>query len=391
MSGAAGNAGNDEEVDFDRLENEASKVFALWELLADSPSGEAMGKAPPAAAAAVESPLDVGASTAQGLSAVSEVWTSNVGQTTIDGRALPREEPALAPAVEFTHAVVAPVAPVAVVAPAGAFAPDASLPDVTQAHAALPPIAAIAPPHSRPAENVVAQVRIPSQPPGNIFVSDELQPNKTLNMGSQAGAIAKVQQPLVRAPVEQFPDQTIRAEALDLPQRKVSPLFWVASAGMLLIAGTGGLFWLSSGPEDVPTLPPSAVIAAEELRPVPLPSAIPPSAPTAPVATPVAVAPAASTPIAIAPVAQPSAPVAVAPVAPPVAAALPVAAAPPVAATPPARTVASTIRTPAPGPAAEEPRPASTIRRRLSTTTTAMREATTTSMRPSSLMGDNPY
>ncbi len=357
-------------MDFDRLENEASKVFALWEI---------MGTAPPAAAAAVESPLDVGASTAQDMPAVSEVWTSDVGKTTIDARALPREpEPALAPAAEFTAAAPQQSVAVAVApAPAGGFAPDTSLPDVTQAHAALPPIAAVAPP----------QVR---EPTGNIFISDELQPNKTLNLGSQSGPIGKhVEQPVPRA-FEQFPDQTIRAEALDLPQRKVSPLFWVASAAVVLLVGTGGLFWLSSGPEDVPTPPPSAVIAAENSRPLPLPSALPASAPAAPVAAPTVAAP----PVAVAPPAVPVAPpvAPVAPIAPPVAAAPPVApAAAPVDAPQPARTVASTIRTPAPAPAAEAPRPATTIRRRLPTTTTTMREAASTSMRPSSLMGDNPY
>jgi hypothetical protein len=392
-------AGNDDE-DFDRFENEASKVFALWEIMGTAPPG-----APAAAAPAVESALDAleaaalqfkepgfeAASTAQDMPAVAqpakaepEVWATDAGKTTIDGRALPRmEEPLPAAAPIVTAAAFAPT----VEAPIGAFAADASLPDVTQAHAALPPIAAVAPPQTRPAEMVAPQVKIPSQPPSDMFASPAAAPlNKTVVFGSQTGPIAKnAEQPLQ---VQQFPDQTIRAEAIEgLPQRGMG-MVWIGVAATVLLAATGGLIWMASGSTETP--PTAPVVAAEESRPVPLPSGLPPSATATPVvAAPVVAAPveapAVAAPVVAAPVV--AAPVVEAPAPVPVVAA-PVAA--PVVATPVARPAAAPVLATRVEPAREEPRRMpSTIRRRVASTTSM--QSAGTSMRPTTLMGDNPY
>ncbi len=257
------------EPDFDRLENEASKVFALWELMAE---GEAAAAAHPAMAPAAPPADTTPKSDEGGARATQEGWST----TTVDGSTLQAMEAVRREAAERTledlpklDGELAPSAaePLAS-APSSSAEPSAATPDpIASAPIAAAPIAA-APTASAP----IASAPTASAP---IAASVVEAPKRASAPRADAGAT-----------------QRMAAAAIEfdaLPKRSTPWGILAAAAVALLIVSGSALYALSKGSDDVP----SARTNAPSLTSVT--SATTPSTPSRP---PSAIAPATPSPAA---------------------------------------------------------------------------------------------
>jgi pyruvate dehydrogenase E2 component (dihydrolipoamide acetyltransferase) len=261
------------ETDFDNLEKEASKIFALWEFAPADASAPAAPASEPA--------------TSTSAAEVDETWAP------ADTEVLPNAAPVEEPAASTLRDIAAPI-----VAAASAAAPIVAAPNVASVIVAAEPVAtpiaftapapAIATPTGLPDLPAVAPVRMASNAP--------------------PAAAAPAARVVAARPVAEI------EEAPTLPSQPNYVLLVAAAVAILTLAGgTVGYFMVGSSNE-------TPVAAATRPAPIaPTVAAPPPIAPAVPVApAPVAVAPVApAVPVVVAPVATAVAPVAPAPPPPP--------------------------------------------------------------------------
>ncbi len=238
------NGSASDDVDFDRLENEASKVFALWELMEQ---GDAAAGLPAAAApAAAHAP--------ESVEPHEEGWAAASAQTQVDAPTLQAMQAAMAPAAMAS----ADMAPAAMASAASAEPPAAVvLTAGPSGHATSEAGAALAPrtledlpvsPAAAPIAGAAATAAVtPDAAEASVPLVWAPAPQRTAPAAATPVA-PPAPMPASSAPLNivPFPEPAQAAYAMDdaPPMKRVSPLFWAAAVVVLLGVGGGGLYWL---------------------------------------------------------------------------------------------------------------------------------------------------